>query len=252
MTSTHRFVITTNDVLQNFLIIQETDALDLIISTRGRRHSAQIGSEAAKATHVDDNAMKVFNITVHPNLDSKYESVSINYKVNAGKGKDRKVATVSNIRFGQKIFPVITSIGRNVASPKLSIDRNEYINDNLIELWPGNSIDLAHDSLAYSVWVANPKIKFVFPEDFTIDTVPLAFQYFQVLFVYWRINHPTKLRGTTVTFDTRTPKYMDGFEFHEALNFTINSTRNHLQVCSSLPQLPQVNLPVNTDAPTNE
>ena len=240
MTSTHRFVVTTNGNLQNFLSIKETKAGDLIISTRGNRHYAPVGSEAATATHIDDKAITTSSITVHPNLNSEIGSISINYKDNVGGSQERKVAGVLDVKSGQRLFPVITSIGRNVGRPRLSIDRSKYQNENLIELWPGNGIDLTRDSLAYSVLVANPKIRFVFPEDFPRNTVSLAFQHFQILFLYWLFNQPTRFRGTTLTFSTP-EKYMNGFEFHEALNFTNDITLAHLEVYSSLPEFPVAN-----------
>ena len=240
MTSTHRFVVTTNGNLQNFLSIKETKAGDLIISTRGKRHSAPIGSEAATSTHIDDKAITTSSITVHPNLNSEIGSISINYKDNVGGSQECKVAGVLDVKSGQRLFPVITSIGRNVGRPRLSIDGSKYPNENLIELWPGNGIDLTRDSLAYSILVANPKIRFVFPEDFPRNAVPLAFQHFQILFFYWLFNQPTKFRGTTLTFSTP-EKYMNGFEFHEALNFTNDITLAHLEVYSSLPEFPVAN-----------
>jgi len=233
MTTTHRFVVTTNGNLQNFLSIKETKAGDLIISPRGKQHSASVGSEAATTTHVDDKPITTSNITVHPNLNSEIGSISINYKDNVGGSHDRKVAGVLDVKSGQRLFPITTSIGRNVGRPRLSIDRSKY--QNLIELWPGNGIDLTRDSLAYSVLVANPKIRFVFPEDFPRNVVSLAFQHFQIVFLYWLFNQPTKFKGTTLTFSTP-EKYMNGFEFHEALNFTNDITLAHLEVYSSLPE----------------
>lgn len=250
MTSTHRFVITHNGGLQNFLSIKETYSGDLIISTRGKQHVAPVGSEAATATDLDVKAITTSSITVHPNLNSEIGSISINYKDNVGGHQERRVAGVLDVKSGQRLFPVITSIGRNIGRPRLSIDRTKYENENLIELWPGNGIDLARDSLAYSVLIANPKIQFIFPEDFPRNTVSLVFQHFQVLFLYWLFNQPTKFRGTTLTFSTP-EKYLNGLEFHEALNFTNDITLSHLQVYSSLPEFPLANSSVNADAPTS-
>lgn len=250
MNSTHRFVITNNGGLQNFLSIKETRTGDLILSTRGKQHSVPVGSETATTTRVDDHSVMTSSITVHPNLNSEIGSITINYKDNVGGSQERKVAGVLDVKFGQRLFPIITSIGRNIGRPGLTIDRSKYRNANFIELWPGNGIDLARDSLAYSVLVANPNIRFVCPEDFPRNSVPLVFQHFQVLFLYWVFNQPTKFRGTTLTFSTP-EKYINGFEFHEALNFTNDITLAHLQVYPSLPNFPATNPPVNTDAPAS-
>ena len=177
---------------------------------------------------------------MHPNLNSEIGSITINYKDNVGGNQERKVAGVLDVKSGQRLFPVITSIGRNIGRPRLRIDRSKYQNENLIELWPGTGIELERDSLAYSVLVANQMIRFIFPEDFPRNVVSLFFQHFQVLFLYWLFNQPTKFRGTTLTFST-SEKYMNGFEFHEALNFTNDITLAHLQVYSALPEFPMAN-----------
>ncbi len=242
--------ITTKGGLHNFLSIKETKAGDLIVSTRGKQHSTPVGSEAATTTHVENCAITTSSVTVHPNLNSEIGSISINYKDNIGGNQERKVAGVLDVKTGQRLFPVLTSIGRNIGRPRLSIDRSKYPKESLIELWPGTGIDLKRDSLAYSVLVANPSISFLFPEDFPRNTVVLAFQHFQVLFLYWLFNQPTKFRGTTLIFSTP-EKYVNGFEFHEALNFTNDITLAHLQVYSTLPEFPQANPPVNSDAPTS-
>jgi hypothetical protein len=231
----HRFAIGTKVGLQNFLKIEETSGGDLIISPRGKRHSAPVGSETAASANVDGSATTTSSITVHPNLNSNTGSISINYKDNVGGIIERKVAGVLDVKAGQRLFPIITSIGRNINRPSLTIDRGKYEKDNLIELWPGVRIDLARDSLAYSVLVANPNIRFMFPEDFPRNTISMTFQHLQVLFLYWLFNQPTRFRGTTLTFSTP-DKYVNGFEFHEALNFTNDMTLSHSTVYATLPE----------------
>ena len=245
MTTIHRFVITNNGELQNFLTIKETKAGDLILSTRGKQHSVPVGSETSTTTSIEENSVRSSSITIHPNLNSDIGSITINYKDYVRGNQERKIAGVLDVKFGQRLFPIITSIGRNIGRPGLTIDRSKYQDANLIELWPGNGIDLTCDSLAYSVFVANPNIRFVFPEDFPRNTVSLVFQHFQVLFLYWLFNQPTKFRGTTLTFSTP-QKYINGFEFYEALNFTNDITLAHLQAYPSLPDFPGANPPLNT------
>lgn len=247
MSLPYRFVIRTKDSLQNFLKLEETKAGDLIVSLRGKRHSASVGSKAATATTVDNSEVTTSSITVHPNLNSEIGSISVNYKNNVGGNQEHNVAGVLDVKAGQRLFPILTSIGRNIGRSSLSIDPSKYEKDNLIELWPGIGINLERDSLAYSVLVANPHIRFLFPDDFPRNTVLLTFQHFQVLFLYWLFNQPTKFRGTTLTFATP-EKYMNGFEFHEALNFTNDITLSHLQVYPTLPEFPQAHPAINPDA----
>ena len=250
MTTIHRFVITNNGELQNFLTIKETKVGDLILSTRGKQHSVPVGSETSTTSITEENSVRSSSITIHPNLNSDIGSITINYKDNVRGNQERKIAGVLDVKFGQRLFPIITSIGRNIGRPGLTIDRSKYQDENLIELWPGNGIDLTRDSLAYSVLVANPNIRFVFPDDFPRNTVSLVFQHFQVLFLYWLFNQPTKFRGTTLSFSTP-QNYVNGFEFHEALNFTNDITLAHTQAYPSLPDFPGANPPLNTKEPTS-
>jgi len=237
MTPPHRFVIGTKVGVQNFLKIEETKTGDLIVSPRGKRHVAPVGSESATSANVDSSAITTSSITIHPNLNSNTGSISINCKDNVGRNKDRKVAGVLDLKAGQRLFPILTSIGRNINRPSLTIDRGKYEKDNLIELWPGAGIDLERDSLAYSVLIANPNIRFMFPDDFPRNTIPMTFQHIQVLFLYWLFNQPTRFRGTILTFSTP-DKYVNGFEFHEALNFTNDMTLSHSKVYATLPDFP--------------
>ncbi len=237
MTPPHRFVIGTKVGVQNFLKIEETKTGDLIVSPRGKRHVAPVGSESATSANVDSSAITTSSITIHPNLNSNTGSISINYKDNVGRNKERKVAGVLDLKAGQRLFPILTSIGRNINRPSLTIDRGKYEKDNLIELWPGAGIDLERDSLAYSVLIANPNIRFMFPDDFPRNTIPMTFQHIQVLFLYWLFNQPTRFRGTILTFSTP-DKYVNGFEFHEALNFTNDMTLSHSKVYATLPDFP--------------
>lgn len=239
MTLPQRFVIATKVGLQNFLKIEETRTGDLIVSPRGKRHVTPVGSESAATANVDSSAITTSSITVHPNLNSDTGSISINYKDGIdNSGQERKVAGIFDVKEGQRLFPIITNIGRNIGVRNLTIDRSKYEKDNLIELWPGTGIDLERDSLAYSVLVANPNIRFRLPEDFPRNTIVLMFQHLQVLFMYWLFNQPTKFRGTTLTFSTP-EKYVNGFEFHEVLNFTNDMTLSHARVYETLPHFPQ-------------
>ena len=82
-------------------------------------------------------------------------------------------------------------------------------------------------------------MQFVFPEEFPRNTVSLRFKHFQIIFLYWLFNRPTRFRGTTFTFSTAPMKYADGFEFHKVLNFTNDMTLAHSSVYDTLPDFPQ-------------
>jgi hypothetical protein len=240
MTPPHRFVVNTNVGLQNFLKIKETKSEDVIISPRGKRHSVSVGSEGVASTSVDASKVITSSITIHPNLKSEnFGGIKINYKDNFGSNSERKVAGIMEVKKGQNLFPIITSIGRNINRPNLTVDREEHPNDKFIELWPGTGIDPCKDSLAYSVLVCNRDVQFVFPEEFPRNTVSLRFKHFQIIFLYWLFNRPTRFRGTTLTFSTAPMKYTDGFEFHEVLNFTNDMTLAHSSVYDTLPDFPQ-------------
>jgi hypothetical protein len=77
----------------------------------------------------------------------------------------------------------------------------------------------------------------MFPEDFPRNAISITSQHFQVLFLYWLFNQPTRFRGTTLTFSTP-EKYVNGFEFHDALNFTNDMTLSHSKVYATLPDFP--------------
>lgn len=239
MNPPHRFAVNTNAGLQNFLKIEETKAEDLIISPRGKRHSVPVGPESAASINVDDSKIVTSSITVHPNLKSEKGSISINYKDELGGNSERKVAGILDVKAGQRLFPIITSIGRNINRSSLTVDRGKYSRDMFFELWPGSGIDPSRDSLAYSVLVGNRDIQFVFPEEFPRNTISLKFQHFQIIFLYWLFNRPTRFRGTTLTFSTPLREYVNGFDFHEVLNFTNDMTLAHSSIYDTLPDFPQ-------------
>lgn len=238
MTPPYRFVISTKAGLQNFLKIEETKAGDLVISPRGKRHSVPVTSETVASVNVEGSLVTTTSITVHPNPNSEIGSISISYKDNVSGNIERKVAGVLGVKAGLRIFPILTSIGRNIDRPSLTITRGKYKNDKFMELWPGTGIDLKRDSLAYSVLVANQQIRFIFPDDFPRNTMSMTFKHFQALFLYWLFNRPTRFRGTTLTLSTP-EKYVNGFELHEALNFTNDMTLAHSSVYETLPDFPQ-------------
>ncbi len=233
MHSTHRFAVAVKGELKNFLKIRETPRCDLIISPRGRRDVAEVGSARARSRSVDTKDATVSSITVHPNLRSKISSVTVNYKDSRGSEETRTIAGILGVKDRFRLFPVLTSIGRNIGVDRLTM--TTFSHDESVErLWPNAELDLGKDSLAFTLAIASPDARFVVPNDFPRNVITLQFTHFQVVFFYWLFNCPTRFRGTTLTIST--PRdYADGFEFHELLNFTNDATLLHMRVYEDLP-----------------
>jgi hypothetical protein len=233
---TYRFVIQVNNKLQNFLKIKETKSGDLIISERGRAHNATPGTEAAEVRNIDERNTYPRNITVHPNRKSDFGTITINYKKTIDNGEEKEVAGVFNVKNGTRLFPILTSIGRNVGRPRLAIDENIRDESEIIKIWPDSNLDLKKHSLAYCIFVCNPNIEFLIPDEVPRKYISIKFNFLQMIFVYWLFNQPTKFRGLTITFPTP-DGYVNGLELHEAINYTIESTLKYLEVYPSLPEI---------------
>ena len=72
------------------------------------------------------NPVMSSSITIHPNLNADIGSITIDYKDVVRGNEERKIAGVLDVKFGQRLFPIITSIGRNIGPPGLTIDRSKY------------------------------------------------------------------------------------------------------------------------------
>lgn len=240
MASTTRFIVAVDGRPRNFLAVKETPQGDLIISLRGKRHivPANLGhalAETGESAEADPNRATVSSITIHPNLNSLQGSVTVHYKDQAG--NDPIVRTrggALGVRLGDRWLPIVTSIGRNVARPGLLLTA-KGAKDRLVELWPGASIDLTRDSLAYSLFVANKDIDYIVPDEVPRNVEKLVFTHFQVLMFYWLFNKPTKFRGTTVVHHVG-DRYPMGLQFHEAINFTNDVTMAHASLYDRLPE----------------
>lgn len=231
-----RFVIRTKYGIQNFLTLKETQKKDVIVSSRGKHHSVPWASPEALQPLKKEGAIATeSNITIHPNLKSKIGSVTINFKDNIGGNQDRKVAHVIDVKSGALLFPILTSVGRDIGSKKLNIDFSEdkYRDDEFVELWKDHGIDMDKDSLAYMVAIANKDIQFNFPECFPRNIVVRSFEYFQIIFMYWLFNQPTKERETKVVISTAGAA--PGFPFHEVLNYTNHVTLMHMEKYDAFP-----------------
>lgn len=236
MNSVARFIVAVNGNCQNFLSVKETPKGDLIVSLRGKRHTVPIPASPEALATIDIRRPTISSITIHPNLESTAGSITVHYKDKTGEDPLLKMAGGAlGVRLGDRLHPVITSIGRNVSSPNLTI-KSRSSTDRYVELWPGQGLNLTSDSLAYSLLVANKDINFIFPEDFPRNVECLRFEHFQVFLIYWLFNFPTKLRCSTLTHHA--DQYPVGLELHEALNFTNDVTQAHLGIYASFPDLP--------------
>ena len=147
------------------------------------------------------------------------------------------------VRQGLRLFPVLSKIGENVASPRLTIEATKYKNDVLLELWQGQQLDWSIQSLAYCIFVANPEIAFTEPRNFPREIHYLRFKHLQLIFMYWAIDKPTKGASITLKVFESTGQALSGFEVHEATSITDKASEGYDNHYSRIPELVQEQLP---------
>jgi hypothetical protein len=231
----YRFVVVANGKPRNFLSLRETAKGDVIVSQRGRFHSGPFC-----AFSVAKKSDEITNVTVHPNLRSELGTVTINYKRLSGKAESRKIAHVLGVRQAERLFPVYASIGRNLIAPSCDLPASKAAKAKLVELWPNGSIDVERDSLAFMLLIANPKVRFLIPEDFPRNTIVIPFSYFQAVVFYWAFNQPTKPYWSNFIPMPGDRFLGHGFQLHEALNYTNDLTMLHAANYESIPLRPVV------------
>ncbi|OIQ99123.1 hypothetical protein GALL_188600 [mine drainage metagenome] len=89
-----RFVIDTIYGKQNFLKIKETNRGDLILSKRGLHEKLDLSKSILDLQNPDIENRLGENITIHPNLESQSDTITINYKTHKN---------------GQELFREVTS-----------------------------------------------------------------------------------------------------------------------------------------------
>lgn len=245
----YRFVVNTAYGMQNFLKIDETNNGFLIVSERGEFESIDLSQNTHEVLMSNPADRHLKHITVHPNLKSQNGTITISYKtIINGKEKERIVTSALEVRQGLRLFPVLSNVGVNVASPNSIIQPDKYIGDTLLELWPDQQFDWSIQSLAYCIFVANPDIAFVLPQNFPREVHYLRFKHLQLIFMYWTFDQPTKGAGTSLQIFSPTDAALLGFELHEAANFTNKISEEHSNVYAHLPefhmgQIPKTLLP---------
>lgn len=231
-----------NGFNKNILTIKDIGQDSVEIFSKGSSHNVPIIPGQVISPNnlniIDKNEATQTQITVHPNLNSKIASIGIHYKLITKGQKQDFYAYVTNVRLGNRLFPVWTSLGRNVARKSLNIRKEKLKKYSVTTMWDGVSLDTKKDSLCYSIFVANKSIDFIIPEDFPKNVVVLKYAQFQLIIVYWLFNQPTKLRGISY-YEPTDPKgnAKIGYMFHEILNFTNDMTTTFLDIYPYLPQL---------------
>ncbi len=227
--------------IKNFLTIKEISHGGVEIIFRGMSHQLPVNSNKGNIDfNSTDGGQIVYKcITVHPNQESKIDTVGIHYKFQQHKKPIRSdfYAYIVNVKKGDKLFPIWTSMGRNVGRPSLNVSE-KHLKDEFVELWKDGGLDLSRDSLCYSIFICNPSIRFLFPKEFPRNTLIFKYKHFQLILVYWLFNQPTKYRGIDY-FETTNPKGLasDGRLFHQMLNFTNDITLFYLELYNNLPSL---------------
>lgn len=166
-----------------------------------------------------------------------------NYKTVKGGEETRIVTSALEVRQGLRLFPVLSKVGENVASPRLAIEAAKCKDDTLLELWPEQQFDWSIQSLAYCVFVANPNIAFVLPQNFPKAVHYLRFKHLQLIFMYWTFDQPTKGAATTCYLSAPPGQALPGLELHEAANHTDVASQEHFNVYDRLPELLPGQLP---------
>lgn len=232
-----RFVVNTVYGVQNFLNIKETNKGDLIISDRIERERFDLIKGALRFLVGDLESREKGSITVHPNLRSTNGTITINYKTKKMREESRVVTSALEVRQGLRLFPALSKVGENIASPNMTIDPDKHKNDTLLELWPGQQFDWSIQSFAYCVFVANPEIAFVLPRNFPRGLHYLRFKHLQLILMYWTFDKPTKGASTSMQLFAPTGQALPGFEVQEAADFTNKLTEEHSNHYDSLPAL---------------
>jgi hypothetical protein len=240
---TYRFVVNTAYGVQNFLTIKETKKGDLIVSERFATERLDLSQDELQLLSTDPGEREIESITVHPNLMSQNGTITVNYKIEKMGEKSYTVTSALEVRQGLRLFPVLSSIGSNIASPRLIIDRAKYKDDTLLELWSDQQFDWTIQSLAYCVFVANPDIAFVLPQNFPREVHYLRFEHLQLIFMYWTFDQPTKGAGTTLRVFAPNGQALPGFELNEAAQLTVLATKEHTNHYARLPEFLPGQLP---------
>jgi hypothetical protein len=226
----YRFVVRVEGKQRNFLSLQETNSGDIILSQRGRFFAGQFDDLSDK-----NKTEEITNITVHPSLQSTNGIITINYKRMPGSSTAHKIAYVLNVKNGDKLFPVYTSIGRDLTAPSCDLPARKANKTHHVDLWPDSELDIKQDSLAFMLLVANAKSQLPIPANFPRNSLTIQFLHLQVVVFYWLFNRPTKFTWSNFIPVLGDKYHGEGFEFQEALNYTNEVTMLHADKYESMP-----------------
>jgi hypothetical protein len=226
----YRFVVRVEGKPRNFLTLQETNNGDIILLQRGKFHAGQFNDFSGK-NKIEEST----NITVHPSLLSTSGIITINYKRMPGSNIAQKIAYVLDVKNGDKLFPVYTSIGRDLTTPSCDLPETRAKKSHLVDLWPDVELDIEQDSLAFMLLVANPQSQLLIPDSFPRNSLIIHFKHLQVVVFYWKFNRPTKFTWSNFIPMLGDKYYGVGFEFQEALNYTNWVTMRHADNYESMP-----------------
>lgn len=228
----YRFVVRVAGKQRNFLKLQERNNGDIILSQRGKFYAGQFDDLS-----VGNKIEELTNITVHPSLRSMKGIVTINYKRKPGSDIAQKIAYVLDVKNGDKLFPVYTSIGRDLTAPSCDLPdaKTTTKKSRLFDLWPDAELDIEQNSLAFMLLVANPTSQLPLPDNFPRNTLTIQFSHLQVVVFYWLFNRPTKFTWSNFIPMSGDKYYGEGFEFHEALAYTNEVTALHADRYESMP-----------------
>lgn len=189
----YRFVVTTADGPKNFLTVIEDPEGDIHIAIRGRKSRGDWLS-SKNAAGADDKENRVSEIiTIHPSPNAEDKRITVNYKtISNGKEVERIRMVALEVKNGLTFFPVLGSIGENIGAPSFDFARTKKAKDVRVLLWPNQQFDWTLHSLGYAFFVCNTELNHYIPADFPYVVQILRFRYFQLLFVYWSVDKPTR------------------------------------------------------------
>jgi len=229
-----RLIINTNYGYKNFLKLIETRKGDIIVALRGLRHP--VGLNKAASTQADFNKAVITNITIHPNLKSEIEGISVHYKDKLGGVETKRLAKGLGVRKNILCFPIVSSVGRNISVPRLAYDVDNPPKGEVFEIFEPDGIDLSKTSLAYLLAACNRDLEINFPKDLPRIVKYFKFKHLKFIFFYWGFNKPTKSMGTFLRVDTN-EEYAQGLEIHQLVNLTNDITMKHLEMYPDYPDI---------------
>lgn len=242
---TYRFVVKTADGSKNFLSVVEKPNGDVHIAERGKHGSYDFVADALLG-EVDSQGERFSRvITIHPSLYFDDNRITVNYKtITNGTETERVAVAALEIKDGLAFFPVLCSIGSNIGTTSLDLPAGKKAKDIRVLLWPNQQFDWTLQSVGYAFFACNTELSYVFPKGFPYIPQLLKFKHFQLLFLYWAVDKPTK----GVNF-YQVPEYQEGIssglDFRGVMSFIQALQKKHMELYDSLPEFHPGQLPAH-------